>query len=288
MIADFGNLGAAFLVTGVFAGLVYALGMASRGGALGGFVVGILTYASLGPRGFTVLALFVAGGSLLTRLGYRSKERHGTAEANGGRRGAGSAFANCGVALLCALLASLTGSGAFVVAFIAALGAAFADTAESEVGQLYSHAPRLITTFRKVPPGTNGAVSVVGTRVGLAAAVLTALLGLVLGLVTEPGIVLLITLAAFLGTVADSLIGALAPRVGHPFVRGGCLTRGVTLFWFLRRAGVDVELCFGLDPADGDGTDGHCWLVRDGQPFLERADPRPRFAEIFRLPLERA
>jgi hypothetical protein len=84
----------------------------------------------------------------------------------------------------------------------------------------------------------------------------------------------------------DALV-ALAPRVAHPFVRGGCLTRGVTLFWFLGRAGVDVELCFGLDPAEGDAADGHCWLVRDGRPFLERADPRPRFAEIFRLPVER-
>jgi hypothetical protein len=81
---------------------------------------------------------------------------------------------------------------------------------------------------------------------------------------------------------------ALAPRVGHPVVRPGCLTRGVTLFWFLRRAGIDVELCFGLDPADGDAADGHCWLVRDGRPFLEGADPRWRFAEIFRMPAARA
>jgi uncharacterized protein (TIGR00297 family) len=233
MIAGFGNLGAAFLVTGVFAWLVYALGIASRGGALGGFVVGVVTYASLGPQGFVVLALFVVGGSLLTRLGYQSKERQGTAEANGGRRGAGSALANCGVALLCALLASLAGSGAFVAAFIAALGAAFADTAESEVGQLYSHAPRLITTLRKVPPGTNGAVSVAGTLAGLAAAVLTALLGLVLGLVTEPGIVLLIALAAFLGTVADSLIGALAPRVSNEVTNVLCTLLAAALAFFL-------------------------------------------------------
>jgi hypothetical protein len=78
---------------------------------------------------------------------------------------------------------------------------------------------------------------------------------------------------------------ALAPRVGHPFVRPGCLTRGVTLFWFLRRAGLDVELCFGLDAARPDRPDGHCWLLLDGEPFLEASDPRPRFAELYRLPL---
>lgn len=85
----------------------------------------------------------------------------------------------------------------------------------------------------------------------------------------------------------DALV-ALAPRVAHPVVRRGCLTRGVTLFWFLRRAGVDVELCFGVDPAPGADADGHCWLVRDGRPFLEHADPRVRFAETFRLPAVRA
>lgn len=73
----------------------------------------------------------------------------------------------------------------------------------------------------------------------------------------------------------------LAPRIARPFVRSGCLTRGVTLFWFLRRAGLDVELRFGLDPE----TDGHCWLTLDGQPILEKRDPRPHFTETYRLPL---
>jgi hypothetical protein len=82
----------------------------------------------------------------------------------------------------------------------------------------------------------------------------------------------------------DRLV-ALAPRVAAPLVRTGCLTRGVTLFWFLRRAGLAVELRFGLDPRDVAGTDGHCWLSVDGEPFLEKRDPRPRFAELYRLPL---
>lgn len=85
----------------------------------------------------------------------------------------------------------------------------------------------------------------------------------------------------------DRLI-ALAPRVARPLVRSGCLTRGVTLFWFLRRAGLNVELSFGIDPGDEQTTDGHCWLVLDEEPFLEKVDPRPRFAEVYRLPLSSA
>ena len=82
----------------------------------------------------------------------------------------------------------------------------------------------------------------------------------------------------------DRLV-ALAPRVAGPLVRRGCLTRGVTLFWFLRRAGLDVELRFGIDPDRTLATDGHCWLALEGEPFMEQVDPRPRFAETYRLPL---
>ena len=76
----------------------------------------------------------------------------------------------------------------------------------------------------------------------------------------------------------------LAPRIGHPFVRSGCLTRGVTLFWFLRRAGLDVDLRFGLDPAAEQAVDGHCWLTLHDEPYLEPRDPRGRFTELYRLP----
>jgi hypothetical protein len=74
----------------------------------------------------------------------------------------------------------------------------------------------------------------------------------------------------------------LAARVFRPLVRPGCLTRGVTLFWFLRRSGLPVELCFAVDPT-AEPADGHCWLVLDGEPFLEPVDPRARFAETYRL-----
>lgn len=202
------------LVTAAFAALAYALGMISRSGALGGLLVGTTIYASLGSRGFAVLALFVIGGSLLTRLGYRSKQRTGTAQEHGGRRSARNALANCAVAAPCAILAA-TGSEPFTAAFVASLGAAFADTAESEIGQLFSRTPRLITTLQKVPPGTDGAISVPGTLAGAGAAGLTAALGLALGMLETPGSALVVAIAGLLGTIADSLIGDLSPRAGN-------------------------------------------------------------------------
>jgi uncharacterized protein (TIGR00297 family) len=201
-------------VTAAFAALAYRLGMASPRGALGGLLVGAPVYACLGPQGFALLVLFVVGGSALTRLGYDRKRRAGGAQAHGGRRGARNALANAGVAVLCALLYALD-LPAFSAAYVAAVGAAFADTAESEVGQLSRRPPRLITTGRKVRPGTDGAVSLAGTLAGLAAVGLTAGLGLALGLVGGWVAAGLVALAAFLGTVADSLVGARLPRLGN-------------------------------------------------------------------------
>jgi uncharacterized protein (TIGR00297 family) len=228
-----GQVLAALGVTALFATLAYALGMVSRGGALGGFVVGTTIYYCLGPQGFAVLALFVVGGSLLTRVGYGRKHRAGTAEAGGGRRGARNALANASVAVLCALLAVLTASEAFATAFVASLGAAFADTAESEVGQIYARMPRLITTLRRVPSGTDGAVSLPGTLAGLAAAGLTAALGYALGLVEGQASMLLVALAGFLGTVVDSLVGALAPRAGNEITNVLCTLVAAVLAFFL-------------------------------------------------------
>ena len=73
-----------------------------------------------------------------------------------------------------------------------------------------------------------------------------------------------------------------AIRRGQPFVRRGCLTRGLTRYYFLRRAGMDVALCFGMGRLDKEFM-GHCWLVKDGEPFLEPEDPRPRYAEMYRI-----
>lgn len=74
-----------------------------------------------------------------------------------------------------------------------------------------------------------------------------------------------------------------AMRAGAPAVRPGCLTRGVTLYYFLRRSGEPVTLEFGIGEVGGEPV-GHCWLTRDGEPFLESRDPRPVFRALYSFP----
>jgi transglutaminase superfamily protein len=72
-------------------------------------------------------------------------------------------------------------------------------------------------------------------------------------------------------------------RWGKPLVRAGCLTRGITGYYILRRSGLDVALCFGVDPKHGPGVLGHCWLVFGGEPVLEAANPLAAYTEMVRM-----
>jgi hypothetical protein len=72
---------------------------------------------------------------------------------------------------------------------------------------------------------------------------------------------------------------------GWPFIRRGCLTRGVSRLYFLRRAGFPVSLRFGIGEVEGR-LEGHCWLVLAGEPFAEKRDPRSIYTETWRIPRE--
>jgi Transglutaminase-like superfamily len=71
---------------------------------------------------------------------------------------------------------------------------------------------------------------------------------------------------------------------GGPLVQRGCLTLGLTRYYFFRRAGMDVSLHFGMRRLGKEKEFvGHCWLMRDGEPLLETKDPRPLYIEMYRI-----
>jgi uncharacterized protein (TIGR00297 family) len=99
------------------------------------------------------------------------------------------------------------------VALLGCLAEATADTVSSEIGAAFGGRPFLLTTFRRVDPGTDGAVSLTGTLAGSIAAALVVTVGIwSMGLTLREG------LAAFLGGVAglifDSFLGATVERRG--------------------------------------------------------------------------
>lgn len=97
--------------------------------------------------------------------------------------------------------------------FIGAVATATADTLASEVGVLQK--PRLLTTFKTVEPGTNGAVSILGTSVGTIGAGIIGFSSFILGLVPNP--ILAVEIAVISGTFGcfmDSVLGAILERKG--------------------------------------------------------------------------
>ena len=99
------------------------------------------------------------------------------------------------------------------LALAAALAEAAADTLSSEFGEVLGGEPRLLTNFRRVPAGTDGAISPAGTLAGICGAMVVAVAA-ALALNLAPGQGALVALAAIAGLFVDSLLGALPERRG--------------------------------------------------------------------------
>jgi uncharacterized protein (TIGR00297 family) len=201
--------------------LVWLARAATPPAALTGAVItAVLSLAPLSSSGGPfhsalppLLALFLLTFSA-TKFGRRKKEQLGVAEDKRGRNAAQVA-ANLGVAGLGAAAAlSLPLPGPlYAVAVTAALAEATADTLASELGEVLGGPPLLLTTLRRVAPGTDGAVSLAGTLAGTGGAVVVVVVA-VFALGLSPGNALCAGLAAIAGLFVDSLLGATAERRG--------------------------------------------------------------------------
>ena len=200
-------------VTVAFGTVAYALGTASVTGMLTGIVLGLLTVVLGGYAWFVVLIAFYGVGGLSTKFRYEEKLARGVAEENDGARGSGNVLSNSAVALAAVVGYAATPtlidlpSTLFLFAFAGALSTALADTLSSEIGGVYDE-PRLITTGRRVAPGTDGAVTWQGELAGLAGASLVAFVALVLFDSITPVGALVVCLGGVAGMTADSLLGA--------------------------------------------------------------------------------
>src|SRR5207249_606927 len=205
-------LGRSFLAgvacNAVLAVLFRRSGAVDRSGMIAGFLVGVLTFTFAGWRGFLVLIAFFVLGSATTRAGLRRKERLGIAQEKKGARSGRHALANCGVAVYLAFLAaSAARPEIYALAFVCAYATAAFDTVSSQIGRAYGRRPLLITTFRPVAAGTNGAISWIGTLSGCAAAVVVCAVAITVGYL-DPRWSAVVLAAAFVGSTADSVLGA--------------------------------------------------------------------------------
>lgn len=212
----------AALISIPFAAVVFLLRAATPGAALtGGLFTAALYLQTPGLHTalWPLLALFLLTFAA-TKFGRRRKEALGTAEPKRGRT-ASQVAANLGVATLAGIPLSAVhvfspvsfDAHAALLAMIAAMVEATADTLSSELGQVLGGEPRLITSFRRVAIGTDGAISLAGTLAGCAGAAIVAIIGAMALRLTRTD-ALLAFAAGVAGLFVDSLLGAVPERRG--------------------------------------------------------------------------
>ena len=171
-----------------------------------------------------------SGGWNKNNPNEKQKARAESAASGQEPRSAIQVFANSGcVTLLCLVQVWIYGDdtsekcfgagGArdlILVGIIANYAAVMADTLSSELGILSPYKPRFILTLKEVPAGTNGGVTGYGFASGLVGALLVGAVSVLTlpricngGLEDHVGLVLLIGGWGALGSVLDSILGAI-------------------------------------------------------------------------------
>ncbi|XP_019153931.1 PREDICTED: protein VTE6, chloroplastic [Ipomoea nil] len=198
--------------------IIFVLGMPiivpglSLSGIGAAFLLGVLTWRAFGPSGFLLVATYFVIGTAATKVKMAQKEAQGVAEKRKGRRGPGSVIGSSAAGCVFAFLRiNGVGGDAFSqlwdLGFVASFCTKLSDTVASEIGKAYGKTTYLITTFKVVPRGTEGAVSVEGTFAGLLASILLAFVGCIMGQINRPEAAICVV-ASQIANFGESLIGA--------------------------------------------------------------------------------
>jgi len=183
----------ALSVSGGIAAMVFILALAFFSGR----VVDIL---------FTVLIF--AFVSVTSKISKKAKQRH--ACENHEKKGRnGWQIVGVGLwSLVAVILHYAFDNTIFAVLFFLALAEQFADSMASDIGSLTSKKNVDILTFKPVEKGISGGVSLLGTLCALAGAFVILLFPFLFGAIT-PVQYLILSIAAFVGAMIDSVLGSL-------------------------------------------------------------------------------
>ena len=167
-------------------------------------IMGIVIIFSAGANWLLLIILFLVMSLFATKYSRKYKLSLGEFE---GRRTSKNVISNGVVACFMAAFGGYYLP--FVGGFIGAIATATADTLASEIGVLDPH-PRLITTFQMVDPGTNGAVSTLGTCIGIVGAGIIGIAAYCFGIIGNPlSAIVVSVISGTIGCFMDSILGAL-------------------------------------------------------------------------------
>lgn len=178
--------------------LTYAKKALDLWGSIFMIIMGVIIIFAAGINWLFLIFIFLILGLLFTKYKHGYKKDIGVYE---GTRSIENVVSNGVVPFVMAAFGNYGG-------FIGSIATATADTMASEVGVVTT--PRLITNLqKKVPPGTDGGISILGTAAGILGAGVIGVSAYMLGI--YPDLVKSMEIAIISGTVGcfvDSILGA--------------------------------------------------------------------------------
>jgi uncharacterized protein (TIGR00297 family) len=196
------------LLVMIIALLGYKKGAVNLSGLASGIIVGFVTVLLGGLLLFLPLLTFFVLGSMFTVYKYNLKEIKGAAEDRKGRRSWNNVLSNGVPPLIFLLIWRFSSNDAFLLAFFSSIAADTSDTLSNEIGVLSEKDPILLFSWKRVPAGTSGAVSLLGTVTALLSPLPISFESYFI----SGGSIRFLMIPAFcgfLGSLFDSILGAL-------------------------------------------------------------------------------
>ncbi len=214
------------LISAVLIGFVsFQFRFLTVGGAIAAAVLGTVIFGLGGLPWAVPLVIFFLSSSLLSNR--RKDVDAGSVFEKTATRDTWQVLANGGIGGLLVVLQFLDTGNSYYLAYLASVAAVTADTWGTEIGVLTNGKTFLITTFRPVPRGTSGGVSILGTAASFSGALLIALSGWRWLGELSTGRLDQIVVAAVAGSLTDSILGA-AIQAQFKCPRCGKVTERVT------------------------------------------------------------
>jgi uncharacterized protein (TIGR00297 family) len=221
----------------------------SKTGAATSAVVGALAIAAGWSWGFLLLSVFISA-SALSKLGERRKATLlGPVVQKGDERDAGQVLANGGIYATAALGYIIFPSPVWQAVGVGALAAAAADTWATEIGTLFGGEPISIVSGKRVPPGTSGGMTLVGTLAAAGGAIFVAAAA---GLANWPVAFTAAALGGMAGALADSVLG------GTVQARRWCDVCGKSTERLVHDCGTPTRHAGGIVGFDNDAVNAVC------------------------------
>ena len=176
-------------------------------------ILGFGLYSLLGFQGYSIAVVYFILGSLVTKVKKEKKEKLGIYEKREGKRGPENVWGSAGVAMICAIMSYLYRDNTYMneiarIGYVSSFVTKLSDTFQSELGKAYGKNTILITNFKKVTPGTEGAISVEGYIFGIIGSFILSYFSFLVHFINSEAEFITCMYAALIANTIESYLGA--------------------------------------------------------------------------------